>query len=69
MIADSMERRRRTGTCDQQVSGLKKARLCRVAPGENHACSASLFLSSTGSAKQAPEHNMFFTTYYLYDIL
>jgi hypothetical protein len=54
---------------DQQVSGLKKPRLCRFAPGENYACSAGFFLGFTGSVKQAPEHNMFFTTYYLHDIL
>src|ERR1039458_9288767 len=40
-----VERRRRAGACDQQVSGLKKARLCRVAPGENYACSAGFFFS------------------------
>jgi hypothetical protein len=59
-----MERRRRAGTCDQQVSGLKKARLCRVAPGENYACSAGFFLSLTGSVKQAPR-----AQYVLYNIL
>jgi hypothetical protein len=48
---------------------VKKARLCRFAPGENYACSAGFFLSFTGSVKQAPEHDMFFTTYELYDIL
>jgi len=32
-------------------------------------CSAGFFLSFTGSVKQAPQSNMFFTTYYLYDIL
>ena len=60
---------RRAGACDQQVSGLKKARLCRFAIRGNCACSAGFFLSFTGSVKQAPEQNMFFTTYYLYDIL
>jgi len=30
---------RRSFTCAEQVSGLKKARLCRVAPRENYACS------------------------------
>jgi hypothetical protein len=35
------------------------------APGENYACSAGFFFSFTGSVKQAPAHNMFFTTYYL----
>ena len=48
---------------------IAKARLCRVSPGENYACSAGFFLSFTGSGEAAPEHNMFFTTYYLYDIL
>ncbi len=67
-IAARMERRRRAGACDRQVSGLKKARLCRSALGENCACSAGFLLSFTGPLKQAPEHNMFFTTYDLYDI-
>jgi len=40
-----------------RVSGLKKARLCRVAPGESYACSAGFFLILTGPLKQAPEHN------------
>ncbi len=48
-----MERRKRAGACDQKVSALKKARLCRVAPGENYACSAGFCLSFTGSVKQA----------------
>src|SRR6202044_2962225 len=43
------ERRRRAGACDQQVSGLKKALLCRFAPGENYTWSAGFFLSFTGS--------------------
>jgi len=29
--------------CNKQISGLKKARLCRVSPGENYAWSAGFF--------------------------
>jgi hypothetical protein len=42
--ASSVERRRRAGACNKQVPGLKKARLCRVGPGENYAWSAGLLL-------------------------
>ena len=48
---------------------IDSRRVCGLHLGENYAFSAGFFLSFTGSVKQAPERNMFFTTYDLYDIL
>jgi len=51
------------------LEGSGARRAIRRGSGERLACSAGFFLSFTGSVKQAPERNMFFTTYYLHDIL